>query len=72
MQFVVPESNFPAIKNMSINIENESRKTEPLTLLGMTDKTINVELSDGRMIELKRDLVDGIIYLDSKRQITSR
>jgi hypothetical protein len=71
VQFAVPGDNFSALETMDIHKDTNSRWTVPLNLTEKTNNSLKVELSDGRKVEFKRDLVDGIIYLNAKRQINA-
>ncbi|RQW77035.1 MAG: hypothetical protein EHM14_15295 [Methanothrix sp.] len=71
VQFVVPGNNFSTLENMDIYRDTKSQWTKPVNLIEKTNNSIKVELSDGRKVEFKRDLVDGIIYLNEERQINA-
>jgi hypothetical protein len=63
VQLVVKNENIPLIQNMSISFTPNSTVTTPLVLTKQLDKMYRVKISNGNEIEISKDLIVGIVYL---------
>jgi hypothetical protein len=69
VQFVTSNESIPILEDMSVSFEKDTQRTVPILLLEKTDKTYLVQINDSRKVEFERDLIQGVIYLSSKKNI---
>lgn len=62
VQFVVNKDQVPVFKNMSINVDNQTMTTMPMTLISEDDKYYRVKTNNQTIIRFNKDMVKGMVY----------
>lgn len=62
VQFVVNKDQVPVFTNMSINVDNQTMTTMPMTLISEDDKYYRVKTNNQTIIRFNKDMVKGMVY----------